>query len=76
MENVLQVLTIGDFDMPYPIAICTELDKAEKLIKKHANRFRKVIVNYVEPNKYKVRDNINGEPYDYWIKEVKLNTLI
>lgn len=76
MEKALQVFTLGDFDMPYTVALCTDKVIAEKLIRKHANRWKKVNIECVEPDKFKVKEISNGEPYDYWIKEVKLNTLI
>jgi hypothetical protein len=76
MEKVLQVFANGDFDMPYAIAVCTDTAIAEKLIKKHANRFRKVTIVNTSINKFKIKENNNGESYDYWIKEIKLNTLL
>jgi hypothetical protein len=54
-KKVFVIYTWGNFDMAYPIAICTNKIVAEKLIKKDARKFGKK---------------------DYWIKEVKLDTLI
>lgn len=76
MDNIFQVFAMGDFDMSYTVALCTNIDKAEKMIKKHANRFRKVTIVNVGIDKFKVKEWFNGETYDYWVKEVKLNTLL
>jgi len=71
MESLYQVLQWGNFDVPITIGICTSSEKAEELIKKKCKN-----IVFVGNNKFKDKHNNDGEPYDYWFKEIKVDTLI
>lgn len=71
MDSVFQVLYWGDFDMAITVGIATDESNAKKIL----NKLFKV--SDVGDGKFKIKGREgNGEPYDCWVKKVKLNTLL
>jgi hypothetical protein len=80
MDEIYIAYQRGDFDISVVIGVGTDMDKAERLIKKKAAEFNYKLRELPDKKFCKITSQITsqdtmGIDYDYWIEKEKLNTL-
>jgi hypothetical protein len=77
MNEIYIAYQRGDFDISVVIGVGTDMDKAERLIKKKAAEFNYKL-RELPDKKFKeiTSHDTMGIEYDYWIEKGKLNTLL